>query len=583
MSAVNLQIRVAAALMLVLGAGSAPVLAQPASPTHAQSAELDAALARLGRNPRDVDALVAAGNAALAVGDTEAAVGFYNRAQALVPGSARVEAGLAGAKVLAGDPLSGIGLFMAATSGGAVLAPERVSDRGLAYDLVGDQPHAQDFYRSAMAAGAGDEARRRLAMSLAIAGDRRDFEATLRPLTDKSDPAGWRTRAFGLAVLGEEEAAVQIARAYLPANLATALAPYLRYMRRLTRAQQAAAANLGLFPLPAEIGIDQPQIVLWQQKNGLRPATLASAEPRPGMAGAQPAVSATTHDRHRNTPPPPAPPPEPMPSRENVDAAPTRLAANVALAPVPVPKPVVPPAPVPKPVAPPAPVPKPVAVAAVAPAPAPIPAPVPGPSAAPAATPAALPATSAAPANSGPSFDLAQLAAPKAASTPAAPPTATPSPPAPKPAAPSFADAFAGFDNARPEATPAPGAVDIRKVKAEQARAEQARAAQAKAEAEAAKPKPPKCPSRVWVQVGVGRSAARLATDWRHMAEDAPRQFRGRSPYTADWGRTHRLVTGPFDDEDAAKAWLAKIKPDHGDAFVWVSAAGQAVDALGGE
>ena len=58
---------------------------------------LNAALARLGRNPRDVEALIDAGNAALAMGDVDAATGFYRRADQVAPGNPRVKAGLAGA------------------------------------------------------------------------------------------------------------------------------------------------------------------------------------------------------------------------------------------------------------------------------------------------------------------------------------------------------------------------------------------------------------------------------------------------------------------------------------------------------
>jgi 7-keto-8-aminopelargonate synthetase-like enzyme len=47
--------------------------------------------------------------------------------------------------------------------------------------------------------------------------------------------------------LGREEEAVSIANSTMPPEMASAMAPYLRYMRQLTPAQQAAAANLGFF------------------------------------------------------------------------------------------------------------------------------------------------------------------------------------------------------------------------------------------------------------------------------------------------------------------------------------------------
>jgi hypothetical protein len=56
---------------------------------------------------------------------------------------------------------------------------------------------------------------------------------------------------------------VSIAETMLPERLSSRLAPYLRYMPRLTRAQQAAAANLGTFPRAAEIGRDDPAIAAY--------------------------------------------------------------------------------------------------------------------------------------------------------------------------------------------------------------------------------------------------------------------------------------------------------------------------------
>ena len=59
---------------------------------------LNAALSRLGRNPRDLDALIDAGSAALALGDVDAATGFFKRADQVSTNDARVKAGLGGAR-----------------------------------------------------------------------------------------------------------------------------------------------------------------------------------------------------------------------------------------------------------------------------------------------------------------------------------------------------------------------------------------------------------------------------------------------------------------------------------------------------
>jgi hypothetical protein len=93
-----------------------------------------------------------------------------------------------------------------------------------------------------------------------MAGDQQASEATLLPLLQRRDLASYRTRAFALAIMGKADEAVSIAETMLPERLSNRIGPYLRYMPRLTRAQQAAAANLGVFPQAAEIGRDDPAI-----------------------------------------------------------------------------------------------------------------------------------------------------------------------------------------------------------------------------------------------------------------------------------------------------------------------------------
>ncbi|KAG5732999.1 hypothetical protein E4T56_gene5980, partial [Termitomyces sp. T112] len=76
---------------VLLMSGAPAVLAQgaPAEAGAGQGEGMDAnramsaALARLGRDPRDVAALLQAGESALALGDTQAAIGFLSRADRL--------------------------------------------------------------------------------------------------------------------------------------------------------------------------------------------------------------------------------------------------------------------------------------------------------------------------------------------------------------------------------------------------------------------------------------------------------------------------------------------------------------------
>ena len=142
-------------------------------------------------------------------------------------------------------------------------------------------------------------------------------------------------------------------------------------------------------------------------------------------------------------------------------------------------------------------------------------------------------------------------------------------PSAPKPRA-RLADAFADLAAVpKGSVTPAPGAVDVRKL------------AEARARAEAAKTPPkPAHPSRIWVQLGVGRDPGALGFTWRGLAKDNPALFKGQSPSMSDWGRTNRLLAGPFASDAAAEAFLGKARKAGLDAFVWTSPAGQIVDPL---
>ncbi|MGH6785974.1 MAG: tetratricopeptide repeat protein, partial [Novosphingobium sp.] len=97
-----------AALALAAPAAAAAQVGQPVvqSIPGASGMSLNDALGRLARNPRDVAALIDAGRAAAATGDYDAAIGFYQRADQLAPGNARVKAGLAGAMLRTENPFA---------------------------------------------------------------------------------------------------------------------------------------------------------------------------------------------------------------------------------------------------------------------------------------------------------------------------------------------------------------------------------------------------------------------------------------------------------------------------------------------
>ncbi len=269
-----------------------PVAAQAVSQPVVQAlpspaiADLQAALRRLARDTRDLDALIDAGTASLQLNDIDAAIGFFGRAEDLSPGNPRIKVGLAGAFLRSDRPLEALRLFSEAETAGASTAA-LAGDRGLAYDLVGDNASAQAQYRRALSSGGDAEMQRRLALSQAISGDREGFEQTLLPMLNSRDFGAYRVRAFGLAILGHEEEAVAIAEAVMPGPLSDRIVPYLRYMPRLTRAQQAAAGNLGIFPRAAQIGRDDPRIAQYSANAAASPPMAVQTFPQAVASGSR--------------------------------------------------------------------------------------------------------------------------------------------------------------------------------------------------------------------------------------------------------------------------------------------------------
>jgi tetratricopeptide (TPR) repeat protein len=201
----------------------------------------------LARDPGDLEGLTGAGNAALAVGDADAAINFYVRAEKLSPRDGRIKAGLGSALVQKEQARPALKMFDDAVDLG--VPPAYVAlDRGLAYDLRGDNRKAQAEYLLALRSGPNDEATRRLALSLAMAGDRAGALSMLDPLLRKQDIPAWRTRAFVLAMTGDRLGAEQAAYAVLPRPQADAIKPFLDRLPDLKGSEKAAAVHFGHFP-----------------------------------------------------------------------------------------------------------------------------------------------------------------------------------------------------------------------------------------------------------------------------------------------------------------------------------------------
>lgn len=598
---------------LLLGTAALPsVHAQVTPPDAATKAAMEkrtaartllsSSLARIASNNSDTSALLNAGRASIELEDYRAALGFLVRAEQANPRDGAVKAALGSAMVHVENPTRALDYFGEAQLMGA---PERLflADRGLARDLLGQQDAAQRDYQLALSIAPNDELTRRYALSLGISGEADRAIQLLTPQLRAQDRGAWRLRAMILAMNGRDKEATEIVNATMPPAMAQNIMPYLTQMDRLNPAQQAAAAHFGRFP-NGQLGPKR------------KPVQVAAAAPPP----AAPPAAATgrrqaTRDQRRPimsaSPAPvgrkPVSEPVARPSATtpatavSVPATSTSPGASASNAPVQrssfqqtIRKPIEAPTPTPAP------------TRAVAP--------VPPPSSIPAAT---VPepigaAVDASKGPVGPGFSIADMGRSTAAVSTPVPPAATEvvapaSSPAVNVAAAtpasvsvpplaSLADIVGSIEIPAEELAQsdnAVGADTLAKLMADKRKAEGAEAAKrekdsaaaklkaeadAKAKEEAAEKKAN--PARIWVQVATGANAKALATDFGKFAKKSPAVFKGKSGATTEWGKTRRLLVGPFKDRKAAQDWLADHKKAGGDGFLFNSEAGQSVDPI---
>lgn len=203
-------------------------------------------LATITQNPRDVNALNGAGAAALDMGDPNAAFNFFTRAADADPSSARAKAGMAQSLVRMERASEALPLFTEAARMGMPEA-QMAGDRGLAWDVLGYPARAQADYALALRREDDPEIRRRLALSLAISGQRAEALRIIDQQLRANDRAAWRTQAFILALTGDAAGADRTVRGAMP-GAADALAPFLQRMASLSPSQKALAVHFGHFP-----------------------------------------------------------------------------------------------------------------------------------------------------------------------------------------------------------------------------------------------------------------------------------------------------------------------------------------------
>lgn len=503
-------------------------------------------LRELAADPQNVTALIGAGQASLDVGDGNAALGFFARADEKAPRNGQVKAGLARALLMVDNPREALKMFDAARSLGVPdlqLAP----DRGLAYDLRGDNKRAQQDYALVLARGANDEVTKRYALSLGITGERDRALQLLDPLLYKRDQGAWRARAFVLAMTGDAPGASKIVHQVMPPRMAQTMDGFLTRLPGLSPAQKAAAVHLGEMPgdtrlasnnaqapavftpsptpVPAPMAtpISEPESREGRRRPGAASTALLASPPPPkvtrgkGRAGSGPAPAPT---------PTPAPPPEP-PAPEHLadaDSTPAYVPAAVTT-------------------------PRPVYVP-----------PRPAMTARPTVTPAPTPVATT-PSEQRGDLDAIIRGIREAATAPKPTPTPTrvaqTEPPRAKPT---------------PALSPTAGPKNDSKAKGGKA----ATADKKK------KPEPPKNPARIWVQVAGGANASALPKEWSAVSAKHP-ELKAKGPYTAKNRATNRLLAGPFKTEAEAQAAVVKLRKAGIGAFQWKSDEGEAVQKIGGK
>lgn len=545
---------------------------------------LSSALGRIAANGNNAAALLDAGRASMALDDYRSALGFLLRAEQNSPRDGAIKAALGTAMVHQENPSRALDYFGEAQ---LLKTPERlfIADRALAYDLLGQQEAAQRDYALALGQKRDDEVIRRYALSLGISGHADRAIEMLAPQLAAQDRGAWRTRAMILAMNGRQDEAKSIVDATMPKPMAENIWPYLAQMDRLTPSQLAEAAHFGRFPSGA-LGPKRSPVQMAAVSSPAPTANRNSQRPdaRVGAAAvaAQPAAtqSATKQRPGTNRGQPSARPPAPPPvqSAARATSTPSRVEAVVAAQ---------------------------TAAPAQRTAPAAVP-PSAGAStssaavAAPSTIASTAPATSAGRPVAGPVDESASAV--RQTPPPAAAATAKP-----LAAMASLGDIIGSLEIPAAELVRSDDAVSadtLSRLRAERRRAEQAaaaeRAARARAEAEAkakadaaakakaeaeAKAKAEEArkranPARLWVQIGTGANPDALVFDWNRYKKKHPQIMNGQKGATAEWGRTRRLLVGPFANRTAAQKFLTEFKKAEGDGFIFNSSVGEEIEPI---
>jgi len=541
-------------------------------------------LTTVANNPRSVSALVGAGRSALALGDGAAAFSFFARADEIEPRNARVKAGMASALVLLERGPQALAMFREADALGAPDA-EIARDRGLAYDMTGDPRRAQQDYALVLRRGDDPEVRRRLALSLAISGQR---DAALEAIAGQlraQDRAAWRTQAFVLALTGDSAGASRTAARMMPAG-AQSMAPFFARLAALSPSQKALAVHFGSFPSDgraaagSQVDTSPDPGAMQLAQGGRIPQLPVATRPREAFPDADPVVRRrpgrpTTTSTGAGASAVRVPRERDLGRRADRDPD---LAGPIAPAvrrqePARETRRFEPPRPDPEPIRGPEPEPAPASEIEVQ------------------ETQLAdgstlvSPGFSLAPGGEQPRIDFAlpEQTQPEPATEAAADLQPSDPLPAPIPAQPvasaglgDLNSVLAGIDDADAPPVPAP----TRPAARTPARIAEPRPALPTRTA-GRRPAQPAHPSRRWVQIATVPDRAALAREFARLRTRAPEALRNRGAYGTSFGRSSsRLLVGPFDNARAAQEVITQLGRASVSAFAWTSEAGQEIDRV---
>jgi Flp pilus assembly protein TadD len=198
----------------------------------------------LASNPQNLTALIDGAELTLKLGDPTAAAALYGRAEKVDPNNPRIKAGLGSLLVQAERPGEALRRFAEAASLG--LDPRRfAADRGLAYDLIGEQERAQRDYRLVLKDGPNETVTLRYALSLGISGDTDRALTLIDPMVRANDRAAWRTRAFLMAMKGDAAGAENIAKVMMPGGEGQGLQGFFDRLPNLSPIDRAFAVHFG--------------------------------------------------------------------------------------------------------------------------------------------------------------------------------------------------------------------------------------------------------------------------------------------------------------------------------------------------